>query len=246
MPRPLTRVLLRVVARGFYQEHTSWLITLFLVVFINFFYTRVPNQLHLTKEQITQNGFRLVIASVSDPLGVAALLGVCLLYSLKSWHYVAGRLRSPDVQFLTYSSNALPRRRQVQSWAVLQGVILLPIAALCGYAMVVGFIFHYWLVPALLPAYLLLLAVAGATYYTRLLNDTAAQPAEAARLTWARHWPKPLFSWFLYEVLAKKRLAYAITKLASAASIGLLLLAFPAARPDVRLVGLMGLCCAVG
>jgi hypothetical protein len=246
MKRPLTRVLLRVVASGFYQEHTGWLIALFLVVFINFFYTRVPNQSHLTEEQLIENGFRLVIASVSEPLGVAALLGVGLLYSFKSWHYVAGRLRGIDVQFLAYSSNALPWSQQVRSWAVVQGAILLPIAGLYLYALVVGLIFHHWLVPVLLPLYLLLLTVAGAYYYTRLLNGTISKPDKAAGLTWARSWPKPLFSLFLYEIITKERITYFITKAASVASIGLLLLAFPASHHDVRLAGMIGLCCAVG
>lgn len=246
MRQPLTRILLKVVARGFYQQHTGLLLALFMLVFINFFYTRVPNQLHLTEEQLIQNGFRLVITSVSEPLGVAVLLGFGVLYSLKSWHYVAGRLKRADVQFLAYSSNALPWPRQVQAWAVVQGVILLPIVVLCLYAMVVGFIFQHWLVPVLLPAYLLLLAVAGAYYYTRLLNDTVVQPDKVARLTWARSWPKPLFSLFLYEIIAKKRVAYLITKLASVASVALLLLAFPASGTDVRWVGMVGLCWAVG
>jgi hypothetical protein len=246
MKNALTRVLLKVVARGFYQQHTGGLISLFLLVFINFFYTRVPNQAHLTPAQITQSGFGLVIASVSEPLGVAVLLGVGLLYSLKSWHYVAARLKSADAQFLVYSSTALTWRQQLLSWAVVQGVILLPVAVICLYATVVGLIFHHWLVPALLPIYLLLLAGAGAGYYTRLLNTTAVKPDKVAGLTWARHWPKPLFSLFLYEVIAKKRIAYLLTKAASAASIALLLLAFPDARTDGRLLGLAALCCAVG
>lgn len=246
MKKPLTRVLLNVVARGFYQEHTGWLISLFLVVFINFFWTRVPNQNHLTGAQILENGFRLVILSVSEPLGVAALLGVCFLYSLKSWHYVAGRLKNADVQFLTYSSTALPWSRQVASWAVVQGVILLPTAVLCLYAMVVGFLFHHRLIPVLLPVYLLGLTVTGACYYTRLLNGTVVTPEKRAGLTWARNWPKPLFSLFLYEIIATKRVTYLLTKGASAVSIALLLLAFSDARTDGRLAGLIALCCAVG
>jgi hypothetical protein len=115
MKRPLTRVLLKVVASGFYQQHTGGLITLFLLVFSNFIWTQVPNQNHVTHEQLLQNGFRLVLTAVSEPLGMAALLGLCLLYSLKSWHYVAGRLKSPDMQFLAYSSNALPWYRQLLS-----------------------------------------------------------------------------------------------------------------------------------
>ena len=246
MKKPLTRVLLKVVANGFYQEHTGWLISLFLLVFINFFWTRVPNQNHLTEEQIIENGFRLVIMSVSEPIGVAALLSVCFFYSLKSWHYVAGRLKSADVQFLAYSSNALPWSQQVISWSVVQGVILLPAVILCLYAMVVGVIFHHWLVPVLLPVYLLLLTVTGAGYYTRLLNDTVVKPDKLAGLTWAHNWPKPLFSLFLYEIIAKRRVTYLITKVASAASIALLLLAFSDSRTDVRLAGMIGLCCAVG
>lgn len=246
MKKPLTRVLLKVVANGFYQEHTGWLISLFLLVFINFFWTRVPNQNHLTEEQIIENGFRLVIMSVSEPIGVAALLGVCFFYSLKSWHYVAGRLKSADVQFLAYSSNAFPWFQQVISWSVVQGVILLPVVVVCLYAMVVGVIFHHWLVPVFLPVYLLLLTVTGAGYYTRLLNDTVVKPDKLAGLTWARNWPKPLFSLFLYEIITKRRVTYLITKVASAASITLLLLAFSDSRTDVRLAGMIGLCCAVG
>jgi hypothetical protein len=245
MKSPLTRVLLRVVARGFYQEHTGWLSTLFLLVFINFFWTRVPDPTHITHEQFVQNGLGLVLLSVSEPLGVAALLGLCLVYSFKSWHYVAGRLKSPDAQFLTYSSTALPWARQVAAWAVVQGVVLLPLGALCLYAALVGLLFHHWLVPVLLPGYLLLLTVAGAAYYTHLLNDTTVKSDKVAGLSWARRWPKPLFSLFLYEVIAKKRLAYLLTKLASTASI-ILLLAFPDSRTDSRLAGLLALCWAFG
>ena len=246
MKKPLTRVLLNVVARGFYQEHTGWLISLFLLVFINFFWTRVPNQNHLTEAQVLENGFRLVILSVSEPLGVAALLGVCFFYSLKSWHFVAGRLKSADVQFLAYSSNALPWFQQVRSWLVVQGIILLPPVVLCLYAMVVGIIFHHWLVPMLLPVYLLLLTATGACYYTRLLNNIVVKSDKRAGLTWARNWPKPLFSLFLYEIIATKRLTYLITKGASAASIALLLLAFSDTRTDVRLAGMLALSCAFG
>lgn len=245
MKNPLTRVLLRVVARGFYQEHTGWLSTLFLVLFINFFWTRVPDPTHITPEQRLQHGLGLVLLAVSEPLGVAALLALGLGYGLKSGHYVARRLRGPDAQFLIYSSTALPLARQVAAWAVVQGVILLPLAALYGYAMVVGLLFHHWLVPLLLPGYLLLLAVGGAAYYARLLNATTGRPDQVASLGWARRWPKPVFSWFLYEVIARRRLPYLLTKLASAASIALLL-AFPEAHADGRLAGLLALCCAFG
>jgi len=246
MADSLTRVLLKTIARGFYQEHTGWLSALFLVVFINFFWTRVPNQAHVTHEQLLQHGFGLVLLVVTEPLGVALLLGIGLGYSLKSWHYVAGRLRSPALQFLAYSSTALPWPRQLLAWSLVQGVILLPFFTLGLYALVIGVCFRHWLVLLWLPAYLLLLPVAGAGYYTRLLNDTVEKPARAAGLSWGRTWPKPRFSLFLYEISAHQRLTYLLTKLASTVSIVLLLLAFPDSHADERLLGLMALCCAVG
>jgi hypothetical protein len=246
MATSLTRVLLKVVARGFYQEHTGWLSALFLLVFINFFWTRVPNQAHVTHQQLLEHGFGLVLLAVSEPLGVALLLGIGLGYSLKSWHYVAGRLRRPDLQFLLYSSTALPWYRQLQAWSLVQGVILLPLFALCCYAIGIGLRFHHWLVPLCLPGYLLLLTVAGAGYYLHLLNDTVGRPDRAAGLAWGRTWPKPVFSLFLYEISAHQRLTYLLTKLASVGTIALLLLAFPESRTDGRLLGLMALCCAVG
>ncbi|WP_375436339.1 hypothetical protein [uncultured Hymenobacter sp.] len=115
MKRPLTRALIKIVATGFYRQHTGFLLSLFVLVFINFFYTNVLNQTHLTREQLLQTALKLVISSVSEPLGVVLLFGLFLLYSWKSWQYVAGRLQGVDVQFLYYSSTALRWTRQVQS-----------------------------------------------------------------------------------------------------------------------------------
>jgi hypothetical protein len=243
--RPLTRALVKIVATGFYRQHTGFLLTLFVVVFINFFYTPVLNQTHLTREELLKTALKLVLSSVSEPLGVGLLCGLFLLYSWKSWQYVAGRLQAVDVQFLYYSSNALPWPRQVQSWALVQFVVCLPLVVISLYAMLVGVAFGYWLIPLLLPVYLLVLLVGSGVYYTRLLNDTVAEPRPADGIAWLRRWPKPLFSLFLYELLDKKRVPYAVTKAVSLASGALLFSVFPAAHADQRLFGLLGLCSAL-
>ncbi|MVM35468.1 hypothetical protein GO755_35935 [Spirosoma sp. HMF4905] len=245
MKRPLTRVLVKVVTNGFYREHTGLLLSLFIVIFINFFYTSVLNQTHLTKEQIILNALKLAITSVSEPLGVVFLFSLCFLYTMKSWQYVAGRLKRVDVQFLFYSSNALSQVRQVQSWSIVQLIIVLPIVALGVFAMIIGFAFGHWIIPLLIPVYLLTLILYSASYYTRLINTTVTEPANVTRLTWLRSWPKPFFSLFLYEVIAKKRVTYAITKLASAISIVLIFTIFPDAHTDIRLFGILSLCIAL-
>lgn len=246
MKRPLTRVLVKIVAAGFYRQHTGFLLSFFILVFINFFYTNVLNQTHLTREQLLQTALKLVLSSVSEPLGVVLLSGIFLLYSWKSWQYVASRLRGVDMQFLVYSSTALPWSRQVQSWVLVQLVLSLPLVLVGLYAMLIGLAYGHWLIPLLLPLYLLALVVGGALYYTRLLNDPpTTEGAPAAVGAWLRRGPKPLFSLFLYEILDKKRLPYGITKVGSLVCVALLFSVFPDAHSDLRLLGFIGLCVAL-
>ncbi|GAB3898771.1 hypothetical protein [Spirosoma agri] len=245
MKKPLTRVLVKVVASGFYREHTGLLLTLFILIFINFFYTSVLNQTHLTQEQIILNALKLVLTSVSEPLGVIVLFGIFLLYSVKSWQYVAGRLTGVDVQFLLYSSTALSPARQRQSWAILQFVLSLPIIGLGVFTLIIGFAFGHWVIPSVIPIYLLTLIAYSAWYYTRLINTPLGEPATAGKLTWLQRWPKPFFSLFLYEIISKKRVPYVLTKVASAISIALVFSVFPDAHTDVRLFGVLSLCSAL-
>ncbi len=111
--------------------------------------------------------------------------------------------------------------------------------------MIIGFTFGHWIIPLLIPVYLLALILYSGAYYTRLINATVVQPVNVARFAWLRSWPKPLFSLFLYEVISKKRVTYAITKLASSISITLIFNIFPDSHADVRLVGVMSLCVAL-
>ena len=245
MRSPLTRVLVKIVAKGFYREHTGLLLSLFVLIFINFFYTNVLNQSHLTPEQLIATALKLVISTVTEPLGVAIFFGIFFLYSLKTWQYVAARLRGPDVYFLFYSINALSKVRQMQAWAVVQLVVSLPLVILGGYAMLVGVLFGHWLVPLLIPAYLLALTWYSAWRYIRLTNDLVAEPVRSGQLAWLKRCPKPLFSLFIFEVLSKKRVTYTITKLASLAIIGLIFNVFPDSHSDLRLIGIVGLCVAL-
>jgi hypothetical protein len=245
MKSPIPRLLIKLIAKRFYREHTGLLFSLFILVFINFFYTNVLNQTHLTPDQLLATALKLVLGTVRNPLGTGILFAVFFFYSLKTWQYAARRLQEPDVQFLFYSVNALRKPRQLRAWALVQLVTSLPIVILGAYAVVVGVLFGYWLVPLLIPVYLLALIVGGALYCVRLLNKTVAEPAKSAGANWLNTWPKPLFSLFLYEVILRKRVSLVFTKLVSLASITLIFHVFPDAHADTRFVGLLGLCGAL-
>ncbi|WP_139255284.1 hypothetical protein [Hymenobacter psychrophilus] len=237
----MTRPLIKIFASGFYRENTGLLLTLFILIFINFFYTNVLNQTHLTHEELIQNALKLVISSVSEPLGVILLLSVFFIYSLKSWQYVGKRLGNMDVQFLFYSINSAPWNRQLQSWFVTQFIISIPILIIGLYAVIVGVVFGYWLTPFLIIIYLTGIITYGAYHYTTSVSKVLAESFETGNITWLGNWHKPLFSLFLYEIVARKRFAYLVTKLVSFAGVVLLFSVFNELHTDVRIFGVIAL-----
>lgn len=245
MNRPLTRVLVKIMVKGFYRAHTGLLLSLFILVFINFFYTSVLNQTHLTQEQIIRNALKLVLITVSEPLGVLVLFSLWACYSLKSGQYVARRLQEVDAQFLFYSSNAFSSVNQLTAWSIVQVIISLPIISLGVFAMIIGISYGHWVIPVVIPVYLAALITINAFIYKNLVTGTVAKPIEDDRLIWLRGWPKPRFSLFLYEVMHKKRVTYLVTKCISVVSVVLLLSVFSDAHTDTRLFGLIGLCTAL-
>ncbi|RSK50200.1 hypothetical protein [Hymenobacter rigui] len=240
-----TRVLIRVVAKGFYRAHTGLLLSLFILLFSNFFYTNVLNQTHLTPDQIIETALKLAISSVSEPQGAAIFAVLLWAYSAKTWQYARARLQAPDTTFLYYSLNALPQPRQLRAWAVVQLVMVLPLLVMGAYAILVGVAYGYWLVPLLVPAYLLALTAYGARLYYRLTNHLHSEPAASVGPRWLRRWPKPLFSLFLFELLTRQRVAFVVTKVAAVVSIALLFGVFPDSHSDARLLGIVGLCVAL-
>lgn len=240
-----TRVLTRLLAKCFYQAHTGMLLSLFILIFSNFFYTNVLNQSHLTSEQLLETALKLVISTVSEPLGVGLFAVILFIYTVKTWQYVGARLQAPDAAFLFYSINALSKTQQLRAWSAVQLSMSLPLVALGGYAMVVGLAYGYWLVPLLVPVYLLALTVYSAWHYVNLTNNPTTKSARSTGFAWLSTWPKPLFSLFLFEVLLHKRIPYLVTKAASLISIALVFAVFPNSHSDLRLLGLISLCVAL-
>jgi len=244
--KPLTRALIKILATGFYRQHTGFLLALLVLVFSSFFYTNVLNQTHLTPDQQRQTALKLALSSVSEPWGILLLFSLFWLYTVKSRHYLAARLQAADLQFLRYSSNALSRGQQLQSWSLVQLVISAPLLIVGLYAMAVGVAYGYWLVPILLPVYLLTLTYWCAAYYTRLLNEQLLiPPVQTDWLARLRSWPKPLFSLFFYELLAHQRVPFALTKVVSLLSLGLLFYVFADSHTDQRLLNLLSLTSAL-
>ena len=235
---PLTKILLKTLAASFYKVHAGLLLTLFVVIFINFFFTSVLNQTHLTKDEILLHNLKLALTSVSSPVAMAVLFTIWLAYTIKSCKYVASQLVLMQYQFLFYSSNAMSARKQFGSWLIVQSVISIPIIALGLFAVVVGFVFNYYFIPVIIPVYLLLLIAASAWYYTVTINNLIEKKTKSDELRAIKNWPKPLFSLFLYQIIYRIKLTYGITKIISAIIIIGMNALFHDKGMEVRIAGM--------
>src|ERR1700712_1117296 len=104
MNSPLTTILLKIVARGFYQAHAGILAVGFFVLFGM-----------VEPGQIVNYHKTLMLTLVSSPLMMCVVFLCWLVYSIKTWHYVVGQIGAVNQAFLFYSSNAFTSGKQVKS-----------------------------------------------------------------------------------------------------------------------------------
>jgi hypothetical protein len=233
----VTRILLKTFVAGFYKAHAGLLLTLFITIFINFFFTQVLNQTHLDKEQILLNNLKLVLTSVSNPVAMGVLFLIWLGYTIKSCQFVSAQLVLDQNLFLFYSSTALSIKKQFQTWFLVQACISIPIIALGFFAVGIGIVFNYLLIPIAIPVYLLLLISGSALYYIHLINNLIESKGKSYVLNWITGFPKPLFSLFLYEIIYKYKIHYTVTKVISAILIIGMHALFRENPTDIRVAG---------
>lgn len=227
MQSPLSRILIKIFANGFYRVHAG----LFLFVFLVLVGAVDPGQLlnyHKT----------LMLAFISSPLMLMVVFAVWLLYSIKTWHYTIGQLYSINQQFLFYSSTALSRAKQLTAWMLMQAAMLLPVIVYGLIAVIVGFYHHYYLGPAAILIYLLFLTWAGGCIYTTLINRQIDGGKQFILLRIGANWHKPFFSLFIYQVFNDMKVRYVITKIISYLVVNGVFWLFADAVNDVRVAGI--------
>lgn len=227
MDTTLTRILIKIFARGFYQVHAG----LFLFVFLVLVGAVDPGQL-LNYHKA------LMLAFITSPLMLLAVFAVWLLYSVKTWHYTAGQIFTVNQAFLFYSSTSFSKRRQIKDWAITQAAMLLPVIVYGLIAVVVGVWHHYYITPAAILLYLVLLAWLGAYIYTTLVNRQIDGSKQSVLLKWSSKWRKPFFSLFIYHVFDKMKVRYVLTKGISYLIVNGVFLLFADVSHDIRVAGI--------
>ena len=219
---PLTNILIKIFANGFYRVHAG----LFLFVGLVMVGAVPPERLWMYEKS-------LIIAFVSSPM-MALVFALWLVYTIKATHYVAGQIFAVNQQFLFYSSNSVSRKKQFISWFSTQFVILLPIIAYGIMAVFVAVGYGYYLSATTIIFYLLLLNAGSTLLFIRLVNRLVDGSKQSIFLKIGRKWPKPFFSLFIYNLFDKMKVAYIITKVLSWLIVTGVFLLFADVRSDLR------------
>jgi hypothetical protein len=219
MVPPLTRVLTKIFVKGFYRVHAGLLLFFFVTLLTYGFFINVLNETHLTPADRILYNLILVLTLLSSPLMVMVVFVAWLFYTVKSWDYVLGQMTTPANEFLYYSSTAMPRRRQAGGWFIVQMLISVPMILYAIFSIVVGAVYHYYVVPVMIVLYIVLLSGVSAGLYVQVINRRIRSSKGSWVSGLVRGWDKPFFSLFLYAVMDKLKVAFVVTKLLSAFAI---------------------------
>ncbi|MEN0053490.1 MAG: hypothetical protein AAGC65_07460 [Mucilaginibacter sp.] len=227
MQQPLTKVLIKVFAAGFYQVHAGILFFVFFVMV-----GCVPGNMQVTYHQ------SLMLGMTSSVVMLGLVLCVWLLYIFKSWHYVTGQFFTPDKQFLFYSSNSLSRTKQLTSWCYAQAVIMAPIIIYALLAVAVGVSHHYYVLPVAILIFLVGIIWCSSLLYVRVLNRLVDGSNQSILLRLSGNWRKPYFSLYIYHIFDSKKVPYFITKGLSWLIITGVFYLFADVKTDLRVAGI--------
>jgi uncharacterized membrane protein len=234
MRSPLTNVLLKIFARGFYRAHGGMFCFLLFVMFGM-----------VEPSQLLNYHKTLMLAFITSPLMMAVVFLVWLIYTFKCWHYIAGQVFALHQQFLFYSSSSYQKPKQFISWFILQANISLPVLVYAAISMGVGVKHHFYLPVVFILLYLMLLTALSALFYMRLVNQLVDGSTQSIILKLTKSWKKPYFSLFIYHVFDQLKLKYIITKTLSYLIITGVFLMFADVSHDIRVAGIALLAIAV-
>ncbi len=239
MQQPLTKVLLKIFARGFYKVNAGLLIFLFVVLISYCFFINTAGDVKLLpKGREVFYQFLMLITFVSQPLMTIVFFTVWFIYTIKSWYYIAGQLPVVHHQFLFYSSNSASRLKQFKSWFYTQFIISLPFVFYAVVAVILGTLFHHYLIVALIVIVTLALISISAMLYIRMVNTLISGKSDSWLARLSRHWKKPFFSLFIYYVFDQLKFTYLLSKLLSYTVIISVIFSFADVRNDSRVAGL--------
>ncbi|TRX62744.1 hypothetical protein FNH22_01215 [Fulvivirga sp. M361] len=215
MRSPLTVVLVRIFAFGFYRVHSGMLLFSLVTLVVYCLFINVLNQTHFTPEEVVLLNLSVVMAFIESPVVAGLIFLIWLGFTFKSWSYVLGQVKMTEHRFLQYSGTAYSKFNQFKSWMMVQWVISLPLVGYGLFTIVVGTILGNYLLPVIIMLYVLFLVIVSAAIYVKYSNEPVRVKRKSNLSKLVSHWTKPFFSLFLYHCVEKMKVAFMITKVLS-------------------------------
>ncbi|QNK62229.1 hypothetical protein H7F33_17040 [Pedobacter sp. PAMC26386] len=232
MSGSLTKVLLKIFAYRFYREQSGLLLFLFVTLIS---YCLFINTAGIYKsEESTFYHLMLMMTFIITPVIMLLVFSFWLIYTVKSWQYVAAQLQLESNQFLFYGMTSFSKAQQFKSWFCVQLVISLPFLAYWLFATVLGVIYDANVIPAITLVYILFMATVSSFIYIYLVNRINQTKKTALLLRISRKWNKPFSSLFMYHLFDRTKVVYVLTKIASLLVMTGILHIFPNYKQDLR------------
>ena len=215
MRSPLTVVLVRIFAFGFYRVHSGMLLFSLVTLFVYCLFINVLNQTHFTPEEVVLLNLSVVLAFIESPMVTGLIFLIWLGFTFKSWSYVLGQVKMTEHRFLQYSGAAYSKFNQFKSWMMVQWIISLPLVVYGLFATAVGTILGNYLLPVIIILYVFFLVIVSAAIYVKYSNAPVHVKRKSNLSKLVGHWMKPFFSLFLYHCIEKMKVAFVVTKVLS-------------------------------
>lgn len=232
MSGSLTRVLLKIFAYRFYREQSGLLLFLFVTIISYCFFINTAGVYQM--EESTFYHLMLMMTFIITPVMMLLVFACWLIYSIKSWQYVAAQLQLENNQFLFYGITSFSKFEQFKSWFCVQLVISLPFLGYWLFAAILGVIYDANVIPVITLLYILFMASISALLYIYLVNRISKTRKTSLLFRLSSGISKPFSSLFMYHLFDRAKLIYLLTKIASLLVMTGVLYVFAANKQDLR------------
>ena len=213
MISPVTNVLLKIFAAGFYRAHSGMLVFLFGTLISYCFFINTLGNVPIWA--FAEWNLAITLALVTNPFILLVFFVICFGYSVKSIQYISAQLVVKQNEFLYYSLSALTRFQQFKSWFGVQFNILLPLWIYAIFATIIGISYEHYLIPSFIILYLFILTAMSTMVYLRVVNSLLDINKQTLLMRLIKGWNKPFFFLYTFYVFDRHKLAYLVTKIAS-------------------------------
>nr|MBC7613141.1 hypothetical protein [Pseudopedobacter sp.] len=231
---PVLKVLDKTFVKAFYRNHSGLLLFFFIAIFSYFFFMKTAGD--VTREMQVLYEIKLTLLFATNPLMLAFVFFIWLIYTFKSWQFVAKQFLMEDQQFLFYSLGAINKKTLFINWFLLQTRITLPIILFGAFAIIIGIFNQQYIIPIIIVFLLLVINSLSAVYYSFLSHQLINSKDFSPLFKLTKSWKKPFFSLFPYYILDQLKIPLIIIKNFSIIIITGHFYYFPSSKNDLRLM----------